>query len=580
MSHKRASRGIFGRSPWLAVWLVCLVGSLSQVVRADCSCGSTDSAAPCTGNTVSLVRGSSTVSFSFQCGGGECACGKFANQWDFWVAPKQAGEAVAIIDISPATTGAADTTLRSGWIANPRDADSSGIDGRLGANGTGTPLVPTAGNPFVVGSGAPSVTSIVKGISKNPTGACTDTAPDGTRRFCFDQIEVLTVLTSVPDGAGSAVLRPPYFGPPGQKQAIPVNQIRFDLLSAIRRPVRPDGAVVSPNFTPDQAVDYVKGFKIDWGLDYPSTQNFKASTSFSGQSMGYSPGPWGRYWDAMHWIALDGIPDDRKRLLAIWAVQHGEDVLSIARNYKYQNGPWVPNGGHSVGRYGLAVLAAALIQDGGQRSAWLQNESTSAVGRQRFAETGQIQKSEVTGKVTYGAMSVSGGKTFGDCSTQLNPINADPNGLVDNSKIRYAGTNCTLGSLGSYQDTSFPAMWSQYNLLSAIPTARRIAYPVGIAYVQRMTGLGAASLNDQYDPPLAVCAAGVSAGRYCFTSADCAGQTCTNRRPNLSDPNYNSYVSANMWYQYKDCYTTDSCPGSALPKSTAVPPASPALQVQ
>jgi hypothetical protein len=566
----------------ILVTVAALATAYADLVFANCDCGSTSNASACTARSVSISRGTSQISFEFSCSGADCLCGKYANGWDYWVAPPLAGGDVQITSMQPATTGAADSSLRNGWIANPNSPDNSGLDGRLGATGTGIPLNPSVDQPYLIKTGHTPVSSIVKSISKNPGGACTDTAADGTRRYCFDQIEVLTVVAEPPANAGSTQLRPPYFGPMEGKQAVSINSIKFDALSSLPLPTRPNGTVVSPQYSPSQAIDYVKGFKIDWMRDYVGTQAFKASSSFPGESMAYSPGPWGRYWDAMQWLALEGISEADKRSLAIWAVQHGEDIFAIINNYTYQNGPWVPNGGHSVGRYGQAVLAAALVEDGGLRAQRLAQTMSTATGRQRWAETGQFQKSAATGRVTYGAVSAPNGKTYNDCTRQVNPINVDPLGLVDNSKIRAVGTNCIAGSEGSYQSIAFPATWSQYNLLSAIPAARALTYDVGIEYVTRMTNQGLLADGDVFDPALPTCSGGPNAGLICYDDTHCGGLTCGNRRPNLSSSTYNSYVANNMWKQYQSCYRTDNCPGSAAAssQSTGSPPTSPALMVQ
>ena len=55
---------------------------------SGCDCGSTNSASPCTGTSVtkslSDSRVSSQIKFNFTCSDGACRCGKFANGHDFW----------------------------------------------------------------------------------------------------------------------------------------------------------------------------------------------------------------------------------------------------------------------------------------------------------------------------------------------------------------------------------------------------------------------------------------------------------------------------------------------------------------
>ena len=110
-----------------------LIFILPAVAYATCDCGSTNSTAPCTGQSVSYTSGASTISFSFQCAGGDCRCGKFANSWDYWVAPAVDGGRVDIIEMSPAATGVAteaEKSFRNGWAADT--ATTSGRDGMDG----------------------------------------------------------------------------------------------------------------------------------------------------------------------------------------------------------------------------------------------------------------------------------------------------------------------------------------------------------------------------------------------------------------------------------------------------------------
>ena len=83
-----------------------------SVPVTDCDCPSTSSEEPCLGTTVSYVlQGDeslppSAITFQFECDGGPCACGRFGNEHDYWVAPVSVGGQVRIVSMSPETVGA------------------------------------------------------------------------------------------------------------------------------------------------------------------------------------------------------------------------------------------------------------------------------------------------------------------------------------------------------------------------------------------------------------------------------------------------------------------------------------------
>eukprot|EP00664_Eupelagonemidae_sp_cell27_P007718 gene7718-4660_t len=77
---------------------------------AGCDCGSTDASQPCNGTSATRTVGSGDdavrFSFSFSCGGGACACGRFLNG-EYWVAAPGGGGAVTIV-AAPEPSGAND----------------------------------------------------------------------------------------------------------------------------------------------------------------------------------------------------------------------------------------------------------------------------------------------------------------------------------------------------------------------------------------------------------------------------------------------------------------------------------------
>jgi hypothetical protein len=570
---------VFTRRIFLSVVLL-VASALSMPLKADCECGSEDSAAPCNGTSVSLARGPSSVSFSFQCADGECACGKFANGWDFWVAPRSPGGTVLITGISPDATTNSSGGLASGWVRDPGSTGltASGMDARQGAEGAGTPANPTVSDPIAIPTSPTTITSIVKAISKNVNASCNTTAPDGTIRYCFDQIETLTVLGAIPLGAGSKVLRPNYFGE--NKRMVKVEDIRFDLLPNLPLPTKPSGLVISPSVNTSDAVERMKGFKVDWGYGHTPTEYFAATSSWQGVSSAYPPGRWGPYWDAAHWAVLD-VPLAEKRPIVYWLVQHGIDALSIVDSYPRPAGPWLPVGGMGVGRYGIAVAAAALVDDSSLRTIISSRLSTN-VGRQTWAETGQMWRIPATGTVVYGGKDAVGGYNYADCTKQTNSIEADHLGINDDGRIRFTGTGCTAPSSkqGAYQAIVYPSLISQLNLLSAIPEARKLIDNDALTYASRVFDVGVGGEAGLYDKVIPQCAGGINQGKVCLTNSQCPSSSCANMLANWSSATYNSFVALSMWETYKDCYSSGTCPGMPVGSQNNSPPAPPTLDIQ
>lgn len=567
----------------LCLWFVALFVLLmpTENALADCDCGSTNVETPCTGNSVSLERGGSTISFAFQCSGSECACGKFANSWDYWVAPRNPGGAVSITSISPLAETNSSGQLFSGWVRDPgaTGLTASGMDSRQGAEGAGQPANPSPSSPITISTDRSTITSIVKAKSKNINAACNTTAPDGSIRFCFDQIEVLTVLGTVPEGAGSATLRPNYFGT--NKRMVRLADISFDSLPSLANPVKPSGLRISPSRSPAQAAEWMKGFKVDWGYGHSPTEYFAATASWPTITSAYPPGRWGPYWDSAHWAVLD-IPLAEKKPIVLWLVQHGIDALSIVESYPRPAGPWLPVGGMGVGRYGIAVAAAALVRDPSLASIVSRRLSTD-VGRQTWPETGQMWLSPQTGNIVYGGKDAVGGYTYADCTRQTNSIEVDPSGRNDDGRIRFSGSGCTPATSrqGAYQAIVFPALLSQINFLSAIPAAKPLIDDIAFRYTSRVFDIGAGGENDQYEQVMPRCVGGANAARICLTSTDCPGSSCGNQQANWSSAAYNSFTAMSMWESYRDCYATSTCLGMQGGSSQqGAPPTAPVLDVQ
>ena len=173
----------------------------SEYASAACDCGSVDAANPCTGKSITVTLDKDyTVSFtwSFNSGGGDAYCGQFANG-DYWVAPNSAAGQSSVTLTSIAGAGSGAVTADD----NPQ-LESTGI---LGENNA-YPNKNAAENLFPklpITYSAP--VSILAAIQRDEDvrGNC------GTKQIlgsCVDAYNTLTVLDSVPENAGSTVLRP------------------------------------------------------------------------------------------------------------------------------------------------------------------------------------------------------------------------------------------------------------------------------------------------------------------------------------------------------------------------------------
>ena len=549
-------------------------GAGGSVVQG-CDCGSTLTSSPCLGYSVSHTRGNdtfptSTIELAFTCDGGPCACGKFANAYDYWVAPVSPGGAVSIVGMTPAATGAADVSLRNGWVSNPSATDTSTfMDGRLGdMTGTGTPLNPTPADPFTVDTASTPVTTIVKSHSMLETG---DTSCGGTddatnlSRHCFWQAAVLTVLRDVPSDAGTTILRPPLTGP--EKPLHSISAIDFDALPNLAFPVRSDGTVVEGSSW-DEALDKMGPPKVEWGAsgNYSYWQYMPPMYNFSSNPSGYPPRSMQGLLDAMQLLAIDGTGhEEEKRLLAIRSVQWGIDYYYMwkARGF---GAMYKPNGGHAVGRYLPTIVAAALLTGptGDEMKQDLLRVNNGSADKCGFDISGELWTWPDTGRTLYGYFNIPGCGGYNDYTSQTNSNCVDPAHLGDNGRLAVNGdndANDVNSCFGAYQPITIGPTLSTANLVRAIPAVRALAYEGMIPYVERMIEHGAYCRPDHtppatYSVAFTTCEAGAAAGEQCRNANDCPGGSCGS-----FSMQYTSWLARNMWAKYASCYDTNSCPG-------------------
>jgi len=540
-----------------------------------CDCGSTLADAPCLGNSVSHTRGGgsytpSTIELTFTCDGGPCACGKFANGYDYWVAPVTPGGAVSIVGMTPAATGAADASLRNGWVANPSaTVVSTLMDGRLGdMTDTGTPLNPSPSNPFTVATSSAPVTTIVKSHSMLETGASscggTDPATD-LSRHCFWQAAVLTVLREVPPDAGATVLRPPLTG--NEKPLISTSAIDFAALPDLPLPQRKDGTEVQ-GMSWEEALDTMAPPKVEWGAsgNYQYWQYMPPMYNFAGNPSGYPPRSMEGLLEAMQLLAIDGTGHEQdKKLLAIRSVQWGIDYYFMwkARGF---GAMYRPNGGHAVGRYLPTIVAAALLTgaNGDEMKQDLLRLNNGTADKCGFDISGEISTWPDTGRTLYGYFNIPGCDGYSDYTKQTNSNYVDPAHLSDNGRLAVNEDNDASdvnSCFGAYQAITIGPALSTANLVRAIPAARAIAYDSMVTYVERMFDHGAFCRPDHtppatYSQAFTTCAGGAADGEQCRNTKDCPGGSCGS-----FSMQYTSWLARNMWAKYASCYDTNSCPG-------------------
>lgn len=526
-------------------------------VGCDCDLSEYDR---CIGNQIVQRRENglieSTIVYNFE---EPVYCGTFYNGYDYMVAPTTTNGVVILSSVTPEVIGVG-ATLRHGLTINPSSSSQSNLDGRLGSSSS-TELLPLS-----IDTSAQAISSILKTESWNVDGGCNERIGD-YGRMCFEHIDVLTVLNEWPVGGSKEYFRPAFWG--NSKVLRPLSSVDLSMLPNIPVQSRPSG-IITHDHSIEEALAYMDGIKVDFMLNYPAIQTLKGYSNWPGVTNGYSPNGWGKFWDHAQWIYLDtesaGITRKQKEDLAYRIIEHGFDALEIVLNYPTY-GPWVPNGGHSPGRYGVALLAAVL-QKGGADLEALNSEIATQGGTHIFSETGQITQGD--GYAIYGPVNEVGGNSYSDCNIRLNSISADSKGKTDIHDYNYPeGGNCVYSHSQVYQDVIWPVWFSQAMVISAIPSAKASADSEFLDYVNRLATTGTKSYANQ-DPSMAVvdvfalgkCNGGLNDGLLAYVKSECPGGVLTNPiAPNFVNQAYSSKFGAFMFEQLQSCLISSTCPG-------------------
>ncbi|MCP5067766.1 MAG: hypothetical protein GY946_14490 [bacterium] len=462
------------------------------------------------------------------------------------------GTTVDITKMSPSGTGSG-SSLRHGWISNPGLMTEWGMDGRvLGADGVGSPLNPSTSSPYSVDT-SKGTQSILKAISLLDTGSsCRTKNSDGVTRKCFQHVEVLTVLDSVPADAGTTVMRPAYFG--DDKRLVSLDDVDWSVLPELTVPTRPSGLATIEDW--DDALYAMEAVKPDWGYGYSAIESIAPLENYPGVTNGYNPNGQNLIWKNSFQVvyAASGADIAKRDLLRIRLLQHGLDLYGIVKygdgNLHEYGGGWYPKGGYGTGRYAAVLYAAVLVDDNEDRVGHMNDKLSTVLKRQSFAETGQITFG--VNQALYGASAAEGG--HGSNPSSSNTVAADPAGLKDG-----AGSKCP----SSYMAIAFPIMLSEASFIRTVPAMNAIAHPTFMQYVARMVDDGIVGSCNESTPTIGVCDAGQDLGHYCIQQdGECgSGGNCARAGTGFKSTSYTNRAAINAWHAFDSCYANSSCPG-------------------
>lgn len=189
---QKSNRSLVFKSLFKSISLLGLIGS--NVAMADCNCGSTDVAKPCTSGSIEIDISPLRFSWTFESGGSAAACGQFANG-DYWVAPMPGRSGVSITSIKAA--GGGDVYLDE----NPTLESMGFLSKDYGNLNTAENIASSLPKAFNTN------TSLVAAVQRKESGnnECGTKAILGS---CVEAYNVVTVLSTIPENAGSTTLRP------------------------------------------------------------------------------------------------------------------------------------------------------------------------------------------------------------------------------------------------------------------------------------------------------------------------------------------------------------------------------------
>lgn len=425
------------------------------------------------GRSVSYSSGGHTIKFNFDCDGGDCKYGLFANEVDYWVAPASSGGSVTITSMEPAQIGTgtgvrhgaqidSSNELAQGWYGAKSYSDSLNFTG-------GTFTANQISKPKVI---LKSITrqEAMSGLGEN------NRCVDNSTRQCLEFVASLTMVAEPP----GYVFRPPFFGTGPYKPMVPISEYNDSSWPS----VAPAGTLTSWQ----DAYDTLK-FLQPSIFYYPGTeeafhprQNVNRDRSYTGYVAKQSESAMLRAVTSTSTAAEAEL----KRKIKLAIAQRAIDFWAVIENGAGSGandlcGPWFAAGGFHQGYFGRIMAGSALL---GKTQAWstkLNSLFQTKEGRACFSETGFVQAYEGIGRNAplFGHIGLfgGGGKTA-----------ADPNHRID------GGGNSTSGCVPSYMDQTWEMGRGEIAYLQTIPAVRSYMPDHGkewADYVKRVNDTGA-----------------------------------------------------------------------------------------
>lgn len=502
--------------------------TISPVAGTACDCGTTS----CTGNSVSYTRDGYTIGFDFNCDGGACRCGKFANEWDYWVAPLSAGQTVTITEMTPAQTGTGDN-LRNGAELNPSNSDSQGFNGHVG-NGNTVKTFPsylaslTLTPPYSYDSATESDPDVIVKSISSPDDDC-----GGSSRICLQYVETLTLLSSAPT---ESVFRPPYFGD-SKPDLILASSFDDSILSSV--------ASLESSPTWQEALDGVQSTHLEYTENWNQRQSMHSRINHGDAGKGYEASvalKTGVSLMKLNEVAVSDTDKLLKRRTALAVAQLGIDLRAIHISDTPCFKGWPATGGFGGGKLGPIIFAANLLN----QTDWLDEMNTALSSDisslNCFSETGYIQPALGLGKdiPLFGMRPSSYAGT--SCSGSVNQNCASGFGLGVYDGLSDGDLTGTSGSPTTYQKccthgymlATAMSFWMSPKIMENMPSE---VNPF-LLYMERSRQLGVENGSDF--------------GAY-------------NNRTNYSsvgfDTGYDTQYIYDFWNAYKACADTNSCTG-------------------
>lgn len=528
-----------------AILIFSAQGALAQT---GCACGSTDPERSCRGNEINYTRDGQTIGFEFTCDGGACACGRFANDWDYWVAPRRDGGKVLITRMTPDAVNPGTASLRHGAQIDPEVRPGQGFTS-LQPDGVNRmehlDLSLTVSAPITIDTGALGrPTTILKAIDLE--ARCTK-----SDRQCLSYVETLTVVPRPPGD----VFRPPYFGT--EKPMYPASDLDLSVLT--------DLPPLPTTMSWDAALDALRSVHLVHNRR--SFQQGMTAAVNQQVDRGYDQFPNMVLNKAMLKLVEDpGASQAKKNTLARYVVQQGIDRFHIHNKPLDAGicGAWEGAGGFNGGNLMPIILGAVMLG----RDDWLATVNgnlSTRDGQQCFAETGFIQRNPERrgmGIPTFGHLNTTIYGNIGNCNGG-NRNCASVGGASDADYALYDGKAdgdplSNTGSPTAYQKCCTHGAWLGAALAAWLMPAVNEAFPENarhfLDYMELRKGLGDTI--------------GYHFGSYSKTNSS-----------EVTGFDVGRYMDDHflaLWQAYGDCFADKSCPGMGLsrprpPFLTAVP---------